>query len=148
MFALLQANHVMKRRLTGVEPVNPDVVIKILTSSRRRLAELSHASLTNSPRRSRISAMPLGVVHEGLTPDQRPGPEGKCPGRLSRLYPQDHTFGGARVEYPPRAMTKHSDTPTTENAIIATLATATRACVALLLALAAAHGAGELLGAF
>jgi hypothetical protein len=45
-------------------------------------------------------------------------------------------------------MTKHSDTPTTENAIIATLATATRACVAILLALSVAHGAGELLGAF
>jgi hypothetical protein len=45
-------------------------------------------------------------------------------------------------------MTKRSDTPTTENAIIATLATATRACVAILLALSAAHGAAELLGAF
>ena len=44
-------------------------------------------------------------------------------------------------------MTNRSDTPTTENAIIATLATATRACIAILLALSAAHGAAELLGA-
>jgi hypothetical protein len=44
-------------------------------------------------------------------------------------------------------MTNRSDPPTTENAIIATLATATRACVAIVLALSAAHGAAELLGA-
>jgi hypothetical protein len=44
-------------------------------------------------------------------------------------------------------MTNHRDTPNIENEIIATLATATRACVAILLALSAAHGAAELLGA-
>ena len=91
--------------------------------------------------------MPSGVVHEGLTPDQRPGPEGKSPGRLSRLYPLGHTLGWARVEYPPRAMTNRSDPPSTENDIIATLATATRACVAIVLALSAAHGAAQLLAA-
>jgi hypothetical protein len=45
-------------------------------------------------------------------------------------------------------MTNRRDSPTTEDAIIATLATATRASVAILLALSAAHGAAELLGAF
>jgi hypothetical protein len=44
-------------------------------------------------------------------------------------------------------MTNRSDPQTTEHAIIATLATATRACVAILLAVSAAHGAAELLGA-
>jgi hypothetical protein len=44
-------------------------------------------------------------------------------------------------------MTNRSDSRTTETAIIATLATATRACIAIVLALGAAHGAAELLGA-
>jgi hypothetical protein len=79
MFAFLQANHVTKRRLTGVEPVNPNVVIKILTSSRRRLAELSHASLTNSPRALEYCDA-LGCRARG--PHSRPAPRarGKVPG--------------------------------------------------------------------
>lgn len=91
--------------------------------------------------------MPLGVVHEGLTPDQRPGQEGKSPGRLSLLYPQRHTFGTGRVEHLPRAMTNRSNQPSTESSIIATLATATRVCLGVLLAVSAAHGAAQLLGA-
>jgi hypothetical protein len=41
-------------------------------------------------------------------------------------------------------MTNPSDNTATENAIVATLVTVTRACVAILLALSAAHGAAEL----
>ena len=91
--------------------------------------------------------MPLGVVHEGLTPDQRPGPRGKEPGAfVAALSARSHfRWGTGRIS--PRAMTNRSDSPTTETAIIATLATATRACVAIVLALSAAHGAAELLSA-
>lgn len=44
-------------------------------------------------------------------------------------------------------MPNRSDTPATETAIVATLATAARAAILILAALGATHGAAELLSA-
>lgn len=83
-------------------------------------------------------------MHEGLTPDERPGPR-EVPGAFV-ASPQRHTFVRASVEHRDE-LHDPRDTASTEEAIVATLAKAAWLAIAVMLAAALAHGAVELVAA-